>query len=303
MGEILSPQNGEQLELQYRASGTLADIPDDRHIWLFVRVDNVLYARKPEISRSDQTWSVTIAEEGRESLRPDQRFALVLLMVDSAGHKQIESSLQEDNSSKALEDIPGRAQLDSVEDLSLHPPPDVLTHPLAAVFPQADRNGDGIEEGSSFEFSDPKSTDDFRSAFTVAPDCSREGRPIGLIIEYDMRPKGSYGGWGVRWTEGSSEPFDASTYSRLILWVKSTGDGANFEIGLKDDFGDERKSQTKTLTVVEQEWQALEVPLTDFSEEDDTGAYVDLTSVVDMNLGFNENHGQGSICIDQIEFE
>jgi hypothetical protein len=107
------------------------------------------------------------------------------------------------------------------------------------------------------------------------------------------------GGWGVQWANAPSERFDASAFADLTLWIKGTSGGEIFQIGLKDTDGNEVKVESEPLVVVSaSEWRPVTVPLSRFSDEG-----VNITSIENVNVGFNRDHGSGTICVDDVAFE
>jgi hypothetical protein len=117
-GRIAAPLTGDRLGRAFTAEGTLAAIPPDRHVWLAVQVDNLLFPKEPEIPRQDRRWSVQVVEGGDAA----QGFSLALLMVDADGQREIDRWLRRGRRRgdyQGLERVTGAAKLDVVRDLSL----------------------------------------------------------------------------------------------------------------------------------------------------------------------------------------
>lgn len=105
------------------------------------------------------------------------------------------------------------------------------------------------------------------------------------------------GGWGVAWDSSEVGSFDASGFARLSLSVKGAAGGETFELGLKDTADVEEKVPSQEVEDVSTDrWSELSVPLEEF------GA-VDLSSLENLSFGFNQAHGSGEICIDEIAFK
>jgi hypothetical protein len=117
-GRVVAPLTGDRLERAFTAEGTLAAIPPDRHVWLAVQVDNLLFPKEPEIPRADRRWSAQVVQGGD----PSEDFALALLMVDADGQRVIERWLsrgQRSGDYPGLERITGSAKLDVVRNLTI----------------------------------------------------------------------------------------------------------------------------------------------------------------------------------------
>jgi len=126
----------------------------------------------------------------------------------------------------------------------------------------------------------------------------RHSGAYGLQLTYAMSGEGN-GGWGVHWDNTPTQNFDASGFSALIFWVKGTSGGETFQIGLKDTNERESKVESGPLVIVSaSEWRQVNVSLSQFRDKG-----VNIASLRNVNLGFNSNHGSGTICIDDIAFE
>jgi hypothetical protein len=158
--------------------------------------------------------------------------------------------------------------------------------PLVEIVPQ-------VGGGEAFVFKNEGGELDTR--YVESAECRHSGT-FGLRLTYTMSGEGS-GGWGISWINAPGGYLDASGFSELVFWVKGTSGGETFQVGLKDTSGREVKVESGSLVIVSSsDWRPVRVPLSEF-----TG--VNTASVENMNLGFNRNHGSGTICIDDIVFE
>jgi hypothetical protein len=158
--------------------------------------------------------------------------------------------------------------------------------PLVEIIPQ-------VGGGEAFVFKNEGGELDVR--YVESEECRHSGT-FGLRLTYAMSGQGS-GGWGIHWIKAPEGYLDVSGFSELVLWVKGTSGGETFQIGLKDTSGREVKVESQELVIAtSSEWRPARVPLGEF-----TG--VNLASIENLNLGFNRNHGSGTICIDDIVFE
>ena len=108
------------------------------------------------------------------------------------------------------------------------------------------------------------------------------------------------GGWGVQWSSSPVGHFDASAFNALTFWVKGASGGEIFQIGMKDTTGNngngtEAKLGSKDYLVVTQNWSQIILSFDEFKG-------VNIASLENINLGFNKDHGSGSICIDDMAF-
>ena len=132
------------------------------------------------------------------------------------------------------------------------------------------------------------------SSFETSESCVHSG-VYGLQLAYSNSGPAN-AGWGVQWVGSPDSHFDASEYSIFRFWVRGASGGETFQIGIKDTSGREEKIESSLLTVVGEQWTPISVELSEF--EDD----ISLDSIENVNLGFNESHGSGTICVDDIEF-
>ena len=156
--------------------------------------------------------------------------------------------------------------------------------PLLEIFPQA-------EDGEDFVFVNNPAV--FISDF-VDEDCVHEGI-YGLKLAYDINNSGS-AGWGVHWQNSLRGYVDLTKYAELHFWVKGNTGKEKFQIGIKDNLKHEYKTESSNLIVLSGNWQLIRISLKRF-----TG--VNLAFVENINIGFNENHTGGVLCIDDISLE
>lgn len=160
--------------------------------------------------------------------------------------------------------------------------------PLAEVFPQ-------VSGGRPFEYVNPPGS--FSARFVEDPACRHSGQ-YGLQISYAFTGDG-FGGWGVQWSAAPGGSLNASRYSALVFWIKGAAPNG-FQVGLKDAGEREVKLETVELVQVrDADWQKVTVPLSRFT----AGGSLNLTSVRNVNFGFNARHGSGQVCVDDIGFE
>ena len=156
--------------------------------------------------------------------------------------------------------------------------------PLEEIFPQVGR-------GDVFVFVNRPAV--FAGDF-VRNECVHSG-VYGLKLAYDVGNSGS-AGWGVQWAKAPSGYIDLTEYSAFVFWVKAGTGFERFQIGIKDDLKREQKIESTSLIVLAEEWQLVRVPLNRFYD-------VNLGFVNNINFGFNTNHSNGVLCIDDIYFE
>ena len=156
--------------------------------------------------------------------------------------------------------------------------------PLLEIFPQAG-------EGEEFVFVNNPAV--FANDF-VDEDCVHEGI-YGLKLAYDINNSGS-AGWGVRWSNTPTTYVDLTKYSEIHLWVKGRTGKEKFQIGIKDTLKYEYKVESSAFIVFSGDWQLLRVSLNRFND-------VNLAFVENINIGFNENHTGGVLCVDDISFK
>jgi len=159
------------------------------------------------------------------------------------------------------------------------PPP-----PLFEIFPQVDGGKDFVYINNGGELTP-----------TIIPNqnCIHSG-VYGLQLTYAMKEKGN-GGWGVLWDNSPSKYFNASGFNAFVFWVKGAVGGEIFQVGLKDINGNEAKIESIKLVVVSRDWMKATARFSDFNG-------VNVASLQNVNFGFNQSHGSGSICVDDLAF-
>lgn len=171
--------------------------------------------------------------------------------------------------------VPSDTPIPTVTVTSTPPPP------ILEIFPQA---GNGKE----FVFINGGT---IVNLFLPNENCIHSGF-YGLQLTYNMSGTGN-GGWGVQWSSSPAGYFDASAFNALTFWVKGSSGGEIFQIGMKDTAGKEAKLGSKDYLVTTLEWSQIIIPFSEF-------AGVNIASIENINLGFNRDHGSGSICIDDM---
>ena len=162
--------------------------------------------------------------------------------------------------------------------------------PLTDIFPQA-RDG-----GEAFRFfNEPGS---FTANISSDEGCRYSGQR-GLAIAFEF-PAGSAGngGWGVHWDFAPAGHFDASAFSAFTFLLEGDAPG-DFQIAMRDTAGKEVWVNTESYgSAAPDTWQAVEIPLARFADEG-----VDVASLQNVSFGFNRDHGEGAICVDEIAFK
>lgn len=156
--------------------------------------------------------------------------------------------------------------------------------PLIEIFPQA---------GAGEKFLYINNGGVLSQQYSTQPDCIHSGS-YGLELSFDMKGTGN-GGWGVQWINSPGKHFDASTFTAFNFWIKGRNGGELFQISLKDTDGNEKKLESDELLIVSTEWMPVNIPLGRFQG-------VNTSSIENINFGFNNNHGTGILCIDDISF-
>jgi hypothetical protein len=116
-GEILFPQSGQRIPSTFTAQGKLSGIPARNHIWLIIRIGNLMWPKSSEIVPVDQHWNALVKEDGTP-----KEFSLVLAMVGPTGNNEIEDWLRrgrEGGGFPGLRHISEMMQLAEIGGLSL----------------------------------------------------------------------------------------------------------------------------------------------------------------------------------------
>jgi hypothetical protein len=111
-GQIVSPSSGETVGPDIVARGRLANIPQGRHVWVFVRDMNLLYPQGREVRPTEGGWSLPFRQRSKS-----QVVSLDLYLLDERGHRFIQRRLRH-GTFGGIGKIEGEAvRLDSVEAL------------------------------------------------------------------------------------------------------------------------------------------------------------------------------------------
>ncbi|MDW8234086.1 MAG: hypothetical protein RMJ54_14995 [Roseiflexaceae bacterium] len=166
----------------------------------------------------------------------------------------------------------------------------VAIPPLADVFPQAAASG-----GEVFRFTNPPG--EFKAAFSSDDTCRFSGQ-YGLAINFNFSISGEgdrNGGWGVQWDNAPDKRFDASSFKNFTFMLRGNAPN-NFHVAMKSTDGKEFWINTETYGVAAPDvWQQVSIPLAKF-------AGVNMSSLQNVSFGFNRDHDQGAVCIDEIAF-
>ncbi len=160
-----------------------------------------------------------------------------------------------------------------------------LPLPLEEVFPQ-------VGAGHGFTFVNNPAI--FTGTIVRDDACVHSGI-YGLQLVYDINNSGS-AGWGVQWDDAPEGTVNLSEYSTLVFWVKGGTGSERFQIGIKDSLKREPKIESTDLIVLSRDWQQVRVPLNRFVD-------ANLGLINNINFGFNKNHSNGVLCIDDISLE
>ncbi|MCS7151204.1 MAG: CIA30 family protein [Endomicrobia bacterium] len=132
--------------------------------------------------------------------------------------------------------------------------------------------------------------DDKGSTVFFSPISYDEKQGNILKLSYDI-VKGGWGGWICL-----LDKLNAEGYEFLTFRVKGEQGGEKFELGLKDASGQETKLQIEKYATISTQWKQVKIPLSEFKE-------VNLSSLENISIGFNEYHGRGTVYIDDIQLE
>ncbi|MFQ6026062.1 MAG: carbohydrate binding domain-containing protein [Dehalococcoidia bacterium] len=124
--------------------------------------------------------------------------------------------------------------------------------------------------------------------------CARTGE-FGNRVSYSNSGP-AFSGWGIQWDGSPDQHFNGFLFTKLTFWVKGDAGGETFQVGLKDTSGKEVKVESTSYVAVTTDWRQVTIPLVDFSG-------VNKGSIANWNLGFNNTHGHGVICVDDGKFE
>ncbi len=148
-----------------------------------------------------------------------------------------------------------------------------------------------IEGAQKFDFTGEGGQLDAR----LTPECAFWG-DYGLSMTYDM-PQNGFGGWGVQWLFTDAGSYDASAQSFITFWMRADSD-TDAQLGIKDFTGFEEKVNLSDWIQLEADnWSFFRVPLSRFAN-----AGIDLAHLENISFGFNQDHGRGAVCVDNISF-
>jgi hypothetical protein len=122
-----------------------------------------------------------------------------------------------------------------------------------------------------------------------------DGSGHALNLRYDVSKPRSYAGY-----VSSLGSLDLRGYQALSLFVKASGDGQDFLVGLKDRSGHEQRVSIDEYLpekITTASWQHATIPLVAFTDIKDWGR------LENLSLSFvNSIHDKGAVIVDQIEF-
>ena len=161
---------------------------------------------------------------------------------------------------------------------------------LAEIFPQ-------VGDGDDFSLFEPAANSEF--VFFTSRACSHSGE-VGLQADYNIRNP-AVARWGLEWESSPLTYFDASAFTKLVLWVRGqTGQEQYLIISLKDQAlaeGQEIKLVDPGMRIESTDWMKVEIPLSAFTE-------VNLAQLTHITiLTIYEENGTGGVCIDDISLE
>lgn len=167
--------------------------------------------------------------------------------------------------------------------------PTVPPPPLREIFPQ-------VGDGKLFVYKSEPTGPVINYQYVSSGDYCVHSGTVGLKLDYSMKEK-SYGGWGVLWNAAPAIPFDASGFTHFTFWVRGLKGGETFQIGLRDTNEIEAKIESTDYVLVTTDWTNVAIKLDEAKAKN-----VNVAKLLNVNLGFNANHGTGAICIDDIAF-
>jgi hypothetical protein len=118
-------------------------------------------------------------------------------------------------------------------------------------------------------------------------------------LTYEVTQAGTNAAWGVQWKDTVGY-FDASNFTNFTFAVKGEMGDETFLIGMRDIAGSPLTLESKNYVKVSStDWQIVTIPLTRFTYQ---GTTVNPSAIDNVSFSFDERHGSGSICIDDIAF-
>jgi len=267
-GKITSPVDQSTVTHTFAVTGTLSYVPEGRHVSLAVLSQgNQVPLRMKPISSDERSWHRVV----RVTVPAGQPFSLVLRM-----------------------DNPGRTtitQLSMVNGLKATTPPCRQSALQCLMTPAKVANGARLY---SFRHGRGNVTADITSNAV----CRQPNRSVGLSVDWTMPANsGAYGGWGMYWP---ARHIDLSAYSKMVLSIRGRGGGGEtFQIAMQDSANRKALIESRDVPFVASgNWQEMSVPLEKFKRP----KRINRASVVGLSLGWNDTHGSGGLCIDEIAF-
>ncbi|MBN2406374.1 MAG: CIA30 family protein [Elusimicrobia bacterium] len=143
---------------------------------------------------------------------------------------------------------------------------------------------DKASRWNTFPYKDDKGT-----IFNTSGAFSDEEKGKFLGVNYDIAKSG-FGGWGV-----GLNGANVSEYMYLSFNVKGKSGNEVFDVGLKDTSSKEMNLRITDYTEIGTNWQEVRIPLADFKN-------INLNSLDNFHIGFNDSCGKGCIFMDDIRF-
>jgi len=140
-------------------------------------------------------------------------------------------------------------------------------------------------QGSPFSYKDDKGTQ-----FKISK--SKESAPRNNVLSLDFSiARNGFAGWGT-----GLNGLDAQNFTILSFQIRGSRGPIQFEVGLKDLKGIEKKLSISQFMDVGTEWKTVKIPLKEF-------VGVNLSGLDNMSFGFSDAAGQGTLYVDDIQFE
>jgi len=117
--------------------------------------------------------------------------------------------------------------------------------------------------------------------------------PVSVRIEYHpVRDTGKFGFFGI----GTLGGYDITRFKQICLWTYATQPDQVFRLKIRDT---NEKEEGENVTVPDtNKWSQICVDLSVFANQG-----VNLSSLVNINLGFEEQNGDATIWVDDFEFK
>lgn len=160
---------------------------------------------------------------------------------------------------------------------------------FACVFPQA-------AGGKIFDYSsDPTAS---LTVDALSNECAFTSEH-GVKLTYNIPEENNNVSWGVEW-KSTDGLYDAASFTIFTFAVKGDIGDEIFLIGMKDIAGSPvTLESTNYVTVSSTKWEKVTIPFDDFIYK---GATINPSRLENVSFSFDERHGSGSICIDDIAF-